>query len=323
MQIDGHHAFTYVAARGVSDESGAVQRLLNRRRIASIKHFTLQGGDYPGAIVLNWTSKTSPFTVRDENLEIPLARDLAQIIDGQHRIAGIHAAIDENPNLRSLEVPVAIYHGLSTRECADIFISINTEQKQVPRSLVFDLYGEASEKTIDPAAVRSRDIAVELNEQEDSPYFENIKFPGAPLRKGGIALSTAVSSLKPLVEDKGTFEQIGIKEFHIQTGVVLNFFKALRLQYGDDWTSRKNAFQYAAGFTGAVHFLQLKVAPHCYKGNDYTVDRIASLIDLEPQGLIYQEEIKGVGGKDAPKIIYERLVDAFVPDVETTDTVKL
>ncbi len=45
-----------------------------------------------------------------------------------------------------------------------IFLAINTEQKTVPRSLVFDLYGIASESVIDPAAVRARDIATYLNE---------------------------------------------------------------------------------------------------------------------------------------------------------------
>jgi DNA sulfur modification protein DndB len=40
--------------RGQSTEQGAVQRVLNQRRIGSIKDFTLHGGNYPGAIVLNW-----------------------------------------------------------------------------------------------------------------------------------------------------------------------------------------------------------------------------------------------------------------------------
>src|ERR1700730_14932225 len=52
------------------------------------------------------------------------------------------------------------------------FCQINTEQKPVPRSLVYDLYGVASEEVIDPAAVRARDIASSLNEEKHSPYFK-------------------------------------------------------------------------------------------------------------------------------------------------------
>jgi len=53
----------------------------------------------------------------------------------------------------------------------------------VPRSLVYDLYGIASEPVIDPASVRARDIAVALNETPDSPYYELIKMPGSPRTK--------------------------------------------------------------------------------------------------------------------------------------------
>ena len=91
------------------------------------------------------------------------------------------------------------------RECADIFLSINTEQKSVPRSLVFDFMGSRANLSIDPAALRARDIALFLN-SDDSPDDNGFKLPGSPTRKGGIALSIAVTALKPLVEEKGSFE---------------------------------------------------------------------------------------------------------------------
>ncbi len=53
---------TYVATRAASrdlltpSEEGAVQRLLNKRRIKSIKDFVLEGGMFPNGIILNWTS---------------------------------------------------------------------------------------------------------------------------------------------------------------------------------------------------------------------------------------------------------------------------
>jgi hypothetical protein len=48
---------SYAAVRGKDDEPGAVQRVLNSRRIASVRDFTLQGGDFPSALVLNWVSE--------------------------------------------------------------------------------------------------------------------------------------------------------------------------------------------------------------------------------------------------------------------------
>jgi DGQHR domain-containing protein len=302
---------SYAAIRGQSAEAGAVQRVLNQQRIVSIKNFTLSGGSYPGAVVLNWVNTENPLQREGSIIKFRNEEFSAQLIDGQHRIAGIKEAIEEDPSLEEYEIPVSIYENMSTRDCADIFLSINTEQRTVPKSLVFDLYGIASEPLIDPAAVRARDIANALNEREGSPYFENIKLPGAPKRKGGIALSTAVSSLKPLLEDKGTFEQVGIESLEMQTQIIINYFTALKSKYGDKWESNQNVFQYAAGFVGAIDFLKNRLVTYCMSMKSFKAEIIAQSINLNPSNLLMQDEVKGLGGKDAPKVIFDRLVDSF------------
>jgi DGQHR domain-containing protein len=297
-----------------------VQRILNTRRIASVKNFTIEVGDFPGSVILNWISNENPI-IRDNNfLTVRDEPFSAQIIDGQHRVAGIKAAIEEKSEIASLEIPVAIYENLSTRECADIFLSINTEQKTVPRSLVFDLYGVASEPVVDPAAVRARDIALSLNEEEKSPYFDQIKLPGAPTRKGGIALSTAVMALKPLVEERGSFEQIGVSELELQKQIILNFFQALKNRYGELWEKKTNAFNYASGFVGAIELFKLKIIPYCNQERSFTVDTIEGIMTLDKQNLIYQDEVKGLGGTEATKRVYERLVDSLsFPSASVSD----
>lgn len=302
---------SYAAVRGQSEEKGAIQRILNPRRITGIKDFTLQVGHFPNAIVLNWVSEDNPIATANGKLSFSDNENSAQIIDGQHRIAGIRAAIEEKASIGNIELPVVIYQKLSTQDCADIFLSINTEQKPVPRSLVFDLYGVASEPVVDPAAVRARDIAMFLNETEESPYYGEIKLPNTPIRKGGIALSTAVTAIKPLVEDKGAFEQIDIRELEPQRQIILNFFLALREKYKNRWDDKDNVFMYAAGFVGAMDFLKLKLIPYGNIAQSFTVKTIRDAISLSADKLILQEEVKGLGGKDAPKKVYERLVDAL------------
>ena len=315
---------SYVAIRGQSDEEGAVQRIFNRERLASLRRYALHKGAYPSSIVLNWTAGTFP--VFDEGvLSVPIESRSAQIIDGQHRVEGLRAAIEESSHIGDTEIPVSIYMNLDTKECADLFLSINTEQKPVPRSLVFDLYGIASEGFVDPAAVRARDIAMHLNDSEGSPYFKNIKLPNQPIRKGGVALSTAVAALKPLVESKGIFEQIDASELEVQKKIVENFFVVLREKYGDRWEDKSNAFMFAAGFTGGIDFLKLKLIPICnnMSPKDFSAGFISSLIDLPKEGLVRQDEIKGVGGKDAPKRVFDRLVDAFKPQQQISTSFKL
>jgi len=304
---------SYAAIRGQTDEEGAVQRMLSPSRITSIKNFVLQGGDFPNALVLNWVSDNNKIEHSDNSLIFTIDEHSAQIIDGQHRIAGIRSAIAAKPLIGELELPVVIYQNLSTKQCADIFLSINTEQKPVPRSLVFDLYGIASDEIVDPAAVRARDIAMYLNEEEQSPYQGQMKLPGAPTRKGGIALSTAVSTIKPLVEEKGVFELIDVIELQGQRQVVFNLFKALQENYKDKWWDRSNAFMYAAGFTGAIDFLKLKLIPYCNSVESITIKTISESLALPYDRLILQDEVKGLGGKDAPKKVFDRLVECFVP----------
>src|ERR1700730_427950 len=312
---------SYVAVRGQSTEQGTVQRVLNQRRIGSIKDFTLHGGNYPGAIVLNWLNKKNPLKKSGNELSFEIEPASTQIVDGQHRVAGIGAAILVDPRVADLELCVAIYENLNTQECADIFLSIYTEQKPVDRSLVFDLYGIASETIVDAAAFRARDIAMFLNESEDSPYQNQIKLPGAKQRRGGIALSTVVSAIKPLVEEKGSLEQLGITSLEAQKQIILNLFTVLCNKYGDVWYDKQNVFQYAAGFVGAIEFLKTKLIPYCNIKRSFETETISKVINLGKENFMFQSEVKGMAGGEDSKKVLEWLVNVFVPET-ASDTLK-
>lgn len=307
---------SYVAERGRSDEQGAVQRILNRRRIASIKEYTLKGGDYPSSIVLNWVSQKSELRFADGQLRVPIEERCAQVIDGQHRIAGIAEAIKEDDSLKSLQIPVTMYVNLGTQECANIFLAINTEQKPVSKSLVYDLYGVASDFLVDFAAARARDIATALNESENSPYYQLVREPTSKSR-AGVSLATIVTSIKPLVAEKGSFEQAGIKGLEQQIQIVQNFFAAIKSKYGDRWGEPTNAFMYAAGFIGGVEFFKRKMFDYCYRLRSFSQETMAAALPMEETDLIDQSEIKGSGGAKARETVADRLTDIFEPQGET------
>jgi DGQHR domain-containing protein len=301
---------SYAAIRRQDDEEGAVQRVLNQSRISGIKAFAMQGGDFPTSIVLNWVD--GKLNRNGNWIDIPKTARAAQIIDGQHRVAGILEALAERPELGKMLIPVAIYEGLNTVQCANIFLSINTEQKPVSRSLVFDLYGIASQERVDEAAVRARDIVLSL--AEDGQAFSGlIKLPSSRRQKGGIQLATAVTAIKPVVAKKGTLEQIGAESLEIQKSIFQNYFNVLADKYGDFWPEKDNAFIYAAGFMGAIEFLSLKLIPYCNLRKSFTVETISDAIQIERGDLIRQAEVKGLGGKDAPKRVFDRMVSLFNP----------
>ena len=193
----------YVAVRGKDEEEGAVQRILNKQRIQSIKKFILEGNMFFNTFILNWTnSKTLP-TYANEEILIPIVPSAAQVIDGQHRLAGLQEAVNENDTIGDQEILVTLCIGLATKDAALIFLNINSEQKPVPKSLIYDLFPEI-ENDGNHSINRGNDIASELNENEDSPYYGAIKFPGSPRNVGIIDLSAVISSLKKHYESKFT-----------------------------------------------------------------------------------------------------------------------
>ena len=306
---------SYASVRGQDIEQGAVQRILNPRRISSIADFALSVGHFPSSIVLNWINTDFKIVVKGTTLELPIIQRSAPLIDGQHRVEGLRSAMSKNAAIENLEIPVAIYQNLSTPQCANIFLSINTEQKPVPRSLVYDLYGVADAELVDAAAVRARDIAIALNEDEDLPYFGTVKFPGSPRSRGGIALSTIVTALKSLVEPKGDFEQRNIFDLETQKKIVKNFFSALSSFYGDRWSATANAFMYGAGFIGGIEFLKTKLLAYCQDRKSFTRGTMQNAFTISASDLIYQDEVKGKGGKEAALLIQERLTNLFKPSL--------
>lgn len=304
---------SYAAVRRVDNEEGAVQRILNQNRISGIAEFAKSHSSFPASIVLNWVG--SSLAKRDGKISILGKPHSAQIIDGQHRLAGLTEAMKTVATLKALMLPVAIYEGLDTKGCAELFLSINTEQRPAPKSLVYDLFGEVGDELVDQAAARAKDIAMHLNDNGE-PYEGRIKLPNAARQKGGIQLSTAVATFKPLVEEKSLLEQIDISSLEMQKIVFSNFFKAIEVKYGDRWEERDNAFMYAAGFIGAIDFFQHKMLPYCNLKKSFKIRLMADSLDLGPGNLILQPEVKGLGGKDAPKRVFDRLVEVFKPQAK-------
>lgn len=301
---------SYAAVRRKDDEEGAVQRVLNNSRISGIKDFALRMGDFPASIVLNWIG--GQLIEKNGKVEIPDQPKLAQIIDGQHRVAGLKEALDANPEISDYQIPVAIYEGLDTANSARIFISINTEQRPAPKSLVFDLYGVTASDLMDPAAIRANDIVSHLS-SEGQPYYNWIKLPNQERQRGGVALSTAVNAIKPLVDAKGQLEQIGATELEIQKAIFSNYFNAIKSKYGHHWDDKGNALIYASGFIGAIEFFRSHMYDYCKSQESFEVAIISHALTLDETSRILQEDVKGLGGTKAASVIQDRLVSYFKP----------
>ena len=309
MKVRDVVAIYYVAVRGVDEEQGAVQRVLNKRRIIDIKEFILSGHTFFNSFILNWTDSNFEPEIDDDNILIPISASSAQVIDGQHRLAGFEAAIEEDDSIGDRDIIITLCMHLSTQKAAEIFLNINTEQKPVPKSLMYDLFGEVVDDETH-AVNRSTDIARYLNDNPDSPLYKLIKFPGSPRGVGSIELSTFVASIKEHLKPGGTFSIYKLTTLDHQKIVITNYFKSIREFYVRQkiWSSKtKNPFLKAAGFNGAIDFLTTSLIQRCAEKGSFSVETMSKIISFEPENILIWDDLKGLDGKTSRKRVKDSL----------------
>lgn len=97
---------------------------------------------------------------------IPIS-NIARVLDGQHRIAGLKEFKGE-----SFDVPVTIFVGADISDQAHIFATVNLEQQKVHKSLTYDLYSLAKSRSPQKTC---HNVAVALDQDKNSPFFKRIK----------------------------------------------------------------------------------------------------------------------------------------------------
>lgn len=316
MSVKDLANISYVAVRGKDTEEGAVQRVLNRQRIMSIKNYVLDDNLFVNTFVINWTYTKSLPIISETEIELPILYGAAQLIDGQHRLEGIKAAMAEKPDLANKTIIVSLAINLETKDAAKIFLNINSEQKPVPKSLIYDLYGVTDEGR-NFAINRAEDIARILNEDINSPFYNVIKYPGMPRGKGKLDLSTVVNALKAYVDHDGKLEEKNVSSLNLQATVLQNYFNALK--YHADKVSKwstisSNIFYKAAGFIGAIEFFMENVLPKCVAQRSFKQEVIVKMFDFSDVELITPKNIETTDGRTARKRVIDNLKEAFISE---------
>ncbi len=300
---------SYIAVRGKDTEPGAVQRVLSARRISSIRDYILEGNTFFNSFILNWSEQSVKPTFLRNKIQIPLSPSAAQVIDGQHRLAGLEAAMKDHDEVGDRQMLVTLCVGLDTPQAARIFLNINTEQRPVPKSLIFDLFGEVVDDE-NHSVNRATDIARELNEDPESALYRLIKFPGNPRGVGSIELSSFVSGFKEHLKPNGTFYTYKVRDLLNQKTVIDNFYQMLRNSYEKEhlWANRsQNPFLRAAGFNGSVDYLTTTLIEECAKKRSFTTRTMADIVDLDGTGLLRWDELRGLDGKTSRKRVKDYL----------------
>lgn len=267
-----------------------IQRRLDPKRVKEISEYVrTTDACFPTAVILAvpaqcafYDENAGQLTLSnvpspEEGEEPVLFKDIARVLDGQHRIEGLRGVSD-----RIFEVNVCIFVGLDIAEQAYIFATVNLAQTKVNKSLVYDLYDLA--KLRSPQKV-CHNIAVALDGTEKSPFYQRIKRLGVATEgRYGETLTQAnfVESLmkyisKDPLRDRETYKKgvppkIGAAESKVLifrnmmieerdadiADVLWNYFDAVRLRWPQYWNYEGNGqmLNKSNGFRGLMRFLK-------------------------------------------------------------------
>jgi len=235
-------------SRRIDDKEHGYQRSFSTRRINQIKSYVKKSGIIPNSILVNldvgkyyYDETTRELVLNDENA-------IGFIIDGQHRVKGSYEA-DSN-----LLLPVVATVDLDTKNQAQLFVTINDTQAKVPVSLYLDLLDiiegvieDFDDETIS-AERRAREIAIRLNEDEESPFFDLVRRTGD--RGRGISLEEFVRLLKEYVTPKnGKLLNYGFEEQYL---IFKIYFRAIKAVFLTQWEDHNSLILKTVGFGGLM-----------------------------------------------------------------------
>jgi DGQHR domain-containing protein len=212
----------------------AFQRLLGRRKIRDIVNFyesaELQPA-IPGTILLFSEDVLGFRRISGYDsighLEDPKSGFL--IIDGQHRLAGLHFYAERNPELvDKIDVPCLVFDGKTADFAAEMFVIINSTQTRINKSHLVDLLDRISR--YDEETRLAANLVRKLYEEASSPLQYKInRLGGRSKQEKWILQAELFNELKKLVENN---DHLFMREFRgkAERGfeLIADYLKAVR-----------------------------------------------------------------------------------------------
>lgn len=151
-----------------------IQRELSKNRVKEIsKYVNMVDATFPTGVILHIEAENIIKVDEIKGLmTIPFSENIAKVLDGQHRIAGLE---EYNKRDDSFQINVTIFIGMELEDQAIVFATINKTQTKVNKSLVQDLFAFATHRSPNKSA---HNIVRALNQAEGSPFKDKIKILG-------------------------------------------------------------------------------------------------------------------------------------------------
>jgi len=253
------------------------QRDDNPKRVKDITYYCKDpDATFPTPIIISVNlTKDSNINFDPDTNKLEFNEDtiLGSVIDGQHRILGLK----ESENIHDFKLPVVIMFDLDEWEKAYIFATVNSNQKQVQSSLIYDLFDIIETKYRSPYAT-CHILAKTFNSDSKSPFYNRLKMLGKKtsdtqfLSQGTFAKqildhlisknpqedSIKIKNGEPLTEDssKPLRKYFIRNEDDIIYKILLNYFLAIKATFHNEWENPQgNILTKATGFTAFIKVL--------------------------------------------------------------------
>ncbi len=226
---------------GIERSEKGFQRALNQQKIKQIVNFyqtAVTQPLIPGTVLL-FTDETLRFQKMGDSdsvgfLSEPKGNYL--VIDGQHRLAGLHFFMERHPEeIRKIDVPCVLFDGRSADFATEMFVIINSTHTRINRSHLVDLYEKITWES--PEKKFAAKVVNLLYSEDDSPLQYKINRLGGRSRKEKWILQSEVfNELLKLVTQHSRWI-----ESHLGTradkcyALVRDYFKAVKEVMAEVW----------------------------------------------------------------------------------------
>lgn len=289
MNHDDLVAISYADVRRLETQSelreveifSGIQRELSSKRASEIgRYVNLVDATFPTSVILHIMQNDAEYDETKKALILPFRDNVAKVLDGQHRIAGLEHFKRAGD---SFEINVTIFIGMELEDQALVFATINKTQTKVNKSLVQDLFAFATHRSPHKTA---HNVVRALNEKEGSPFHDRIKILGTAINKEKetITQATFADNLmklysKDLLKDRDVYKR-GKKPEKFEGKELLNYplrnlfideqdatiakiiqeyFKAVQERWPDAWNivRSERVLNKSTGFIALMNFFKL------------------------------------------------------------------
>lgn len=285
-------------SRREDDTQEGYQRNLSKQRAADIAHYLdKEHGCIPNSILVN-LEEGAKYDSGRGLLIIPNRPKSAWVIDGQHRMFGFRQSN------RTYQVIVTAFLGLDIATQAKQFKIINSKQKGVPTSLLYDLLDLTKDGTF--VQQRGHELAVKLNEEPESPFFKQIDMTGSG--DGLVTQTRVVTALESLISDRGALFQYSEQE---QYRILRNYFAAVKAVLPTEWGNKKSVLTKALGFSALLIVLPQVLTLTIQRHHDFRVESVKDIISPIGSYGFSVEQHKGQAGHPGQNRLAGALADCL------------